>query len=94
MEVKPGSPRTEDIFLHLIQVGDQSLQTMSDAKTTTGHGVATVTFDTADKTATLSFATTGNTGGHVTLTRGDEMLVDRALTNDVAPQAGLAGDDK
>ena len=90
MEVKPGSPRKEDIFLHLIQVGDQSLQAMCDAQVTTAGGTATITFDALGKSVTLSFATVGAVGGHIRITRDTEVQVDRDLTQEIMPQAGLA----
>jgi len=90
MEVKPGSPRKEDVFLHLIQVGDQTLQAMCETQVTTGDGTATVTFDALGKSVTLSFATVGDVGGHMRISRGGQVLVDRDLTQEVMPQAGLA----
>jgi heparin/heparan-sulfate lyase len=90
MEVKPGNPRTADLFLHLIQVGGQSLQAMCQAEAETNSGVATVRFQTEASSVRLTVNTTGNVGGHITIARDGETLVDRDLTQDVMPQEGLA----
>ena len=90
MEISPGAARTEAVFLHLIQVGGQDLAEMSQADVTTSDGAATVTFPTGDRTVTLTLSTTGDVGGHIRITRGDETLLDRPLTDGVTPQQGLA----
>jgi hypothetical protein len=91
VEVRPGAARTDDIFLHLIQVGDQSLQSMSDAQVDTGaDGIVTLTFDASGRTVTLRLPTTGEVGGHIRITQGEQVLVDRPLTQQVMAQTGLA----
>lgn len=90
IEVSPGAPQTDDIFLHLIQVGDQSLQAMSDAQVTTDGDTATIIFDTEGNNVTLTFATTGDIAGHITIKRGADVLVDKDLIQQVMPQQGLA----
>jgi len=90
MEVKPRNPRKEDVFLHLIQVGDQTLQEMSETQVASDEAEVTVTFDALNKRVTLSFATVGAVGGHIRIQQGAEVLVDRDLTHEVMPQAGLA----
>jgi len=90
MEVRPGKPRTEDIFLHLIQVGDQKLERMSEAKAVTAPGRAEVTFVAGERTVTLSFATTGDVSGHIRIAKGEQVLMDRDLTTEVMGQVGLA----
>lgn len=90
MEVKPGAPREEDVFLHLIQVGDQTLAQMSEARVKTSSGRAEVTFTAGDREVTVAFTTTGEVGGHIRIARGAQTLVNRALTREVMPQQGLA----
>jgi heparin/heparan-sulfate lyase len=89
-EVKPGAARQEDIFLHLIQVGDRKLKNMSEAKVTTSSPRTEVAFTAGGKTVALSFAATGKVGGHVRITRGGQVMVDRDLTKDVMPQTSVA----
>jgi hypothetical protein len=83
VEVSPGAPRTADVFLHLIQVGDQSVQTMTSSPVTDDADDAEVTFDATDRTVTLRFAKTGAVGGHITITRDGQTVVDRDLTEEV-----------
>ena len=90
MEVKPGAARQEDIFLHLMQVGDRKLKSMSEAKVTTSSPRTEVTFPAGGKTVALSFSATGKAGGHVRITKGGQVLVDRDLTKDVMPQTSVA----
>jgi hypothetical protein len=91
VEVRPGSARTDDVFLHLIQVGDQSLQSMSDAQVRTdADGVVTLTFDASGRTVTLLLPTSGESGGHIRIVEGEEVLADRPLTDQIMPQEGLA----
>ncbi|MBD3293292.1 MAG: hypothetical protein GF393_10230, partial [Armatimonadia bacterium] len=91
VEVRPGAPRTEDVFLHLIQVGDQSLTSMTDAEVSTDEaGNAILTFDASGRTVTLVLSVSGAVGGHIRITEGDQALVDRELTEDVTQQEGLA----
>ena len=47
----------------------------------------------ADKSVILSFATTGDVSGHITITKAGQVLVDRDLTQQVMPQEGLASLD-
>ena len=93
VEVSPGSPRTEDVFLHLIQVGDQTLQGMCEARASMADGAATVTFTAHDRAVALSFPAAGDVGGHVHISRAGEVLVDRPLTGGVMPQTGVAASD-
>jgi|LSQX01.1.fsa_nt_gb hypothetical protein len=91
VEVRPGTARTHDAFLHLIQVGDQSLQNMSDAQVNTAaDGTVTLTFDASGRTVTLSLPTTGDIGGHIGITEDGQTLVDRPLAQEVTPQEGMA----
>lgn len=90
MEVRPGNSRTEDVFLHIIQVGDQTLAAMSPAEAVMEGGIAHVSFQAGDQAISLEFGATGPVGGHIRIARGDAVLVDRPLTNEVMPQQWLA----
>jgi heparin/heparan-sulfate lyase len=83
VEVSPGGARTADVFLHLIQVGDQSLSSMEANQVTEDADSAEVTFDAGSRTVTLSFAKSGQVGGHITIDDGAQTPVDRALTSQV-----------
>ncbi len=90
MEVRPDSARTEDVFLHLIQVGDQALESMSDVRVSTSHDAATVRFEAAEASVTLRLRTTGAIGGNIRIEKRGEMLVDDDLSQEVMPQAGIS----
>ena len=91
VEVRPGAERTNDVFLHLIQVGDQSLQSMSDAQVTTAaDGTVLLTFDASGRTVTLLLPTTGDVGGHIRIAEDEQILVEQPLTQKVTPQEGIA----
>ena len=94
VEVRPAQARTDDVFLHLIQVGNQSLQSMSDTQVSTGaDGVVTLTFDASGRAVTLLLPTTGDIGGHIRIADGAQVLVDQPLTQAVIPQEGLAASE-
>ena len=90
MEVKPGSARRDDLFLHLIQVGNQSLDSMCDAECTLTSETAEIRFNTGTQIVTLSFSTTGDVGGHIRIERDNAPVIDQPLTQSVLPQEGLA----
>lgn len=90
VEVRPGEARADDVFLHLIEVGDQSLERMSDAEVSTGAaGGVTLTFAAGERTVTLLLPTSGSIGGQIRIAEGERVLVDQALTADVMHQEGL-----
>ena len=91
VEVTPGAARTDDVFLHLIQVGDQSLTEMSDAGVgSDADGNVTLSFDASGRTVSLLLRTAGGIGGWIRIADGQEVVVDRALTSEVMHQKGLA----
>jgi Heparinase II/III-like protein len=83
VEVVPGNPRIEDVFLHLIQVGDQGMQRMSNAQVTSGVDSESVTFDAGDRSVTIQFRRTGDLAGHIAIKRGGKTVLDRDLTKQV-----------
>lgn len=92
IEVSPGTPRKEDVFIQLIQVGDITLGKMDVASLVEENGMVGVRFFTKDNIAVVTFATEGDPAGHVTIASGVNIFVDRDLTSQIMPQAGLAGD--
>jgi heparin/heparan-sulfate lyase len=93
MEVSPGVSRKEDVFLHLIQVGDTTLTSISPAELIEENGQVGVQFIDGNRIVTLSFAKNGGHAGHITITRDGTTLVDRELTTTVMPQTGLSGSE-
>ena len=93
MEVRPGVARKEDLFLHLIQVGDQSLCSISDAKAAVTGANVELSFSDFDGEVFVSFAASGESGGRITRVRRGKPLVQRDLARDVQAQGGLAVPD-
>lgn len=91
IEVSPGTPRADDVFLHLIQVGEKTLTAMSPTELIEEYGVVGVRFNFENKSVAVTFATQGEAAGHVKITSGENILIDDDLTGQVTPQAGLSG---
>jgi heparin/heparan-sulfate lyase len=91
MEVSPGSAKTEDLFLHLIQVGDLSMSSMVSAELISENGSVGVSFRFGENENTVLFSTKGGAAGHIRITAAGQTLVDKALTESVAQQTGLTG---
>lgn len=90
IEVSPGIPKKEDVFLHLIQVGDQTLETPGKGELIEEKGLAGVSFTSGDKTVVVTFSTSGSPSGHVTISSEGTTIVDTDLINHVMSQSGLA----
>jgi heparin/heparan-sulfate lyase len=88
VEVTPGQPRTEDVFLHVIQVGDRALAAMDDVELLSADQTCGVRLSAAKETWEVTFATSGKLAGHVRRT-GAQPAIDRDLTTGVQPQAGI-----
>ena len=92
MEVAPGRARREDLFLHVIEVGDNArLAAMSPVKRVRDERTAGVRIRSEGRTWTLCFAIDGDAGGHIRIEDAGRVVVDRTLAGDVAPQVGLLG---
>ena len=87
VEVTPGAPRTDDIFLHVIEVGGRDAAPGEPAQLLRdGDRVGTrVTLGT--RTFEVLFTTKGAPGGHIRI-RGPNPL-DRDLTTEVTAQSGI-----
>ena len=91
MEVSPGSQHEEDVFLHLIQVGDNTLTEMGPAELIENDDMVGVQFSFGKKNVMVSFAKKGEPSGHITISSEGKKLIDRDLSGEVIPQAGLSG---
>lgn len=89
VEVSPSQGRAEDLFLHVIQVGDSTLKRMVDSKLVRKGQQAGVRFRSAQDDWEVLFGTQGGASGHITLKRNGRTKVNRDLTREVAPQGGL-----
>ena len=91
IEVSPGSPRKEDVFLHLLHVGDRSLESMCVSEPIEGDGEVGVRFKAGNTMVEVRFATNGPPAGHIMQRADGAVLLDRDLTNVVQPQSGQTG---
>ena len=90
MEISPAKPAAEDVFLHLIEVGDKDLRAMSPAELIESEGAVGVRFRAGEKTATVMFATKGDAAGQIRIEAGGRPVIEQDLARGVMPQAGLA----
>jgi len=80
-----GQGATEDCFLHLIQVSDQTVEKMAGSKCYEKDGKAVFTFTTGARTCTVTLNKTGAIAAHPD--RGErQALVDQDLTQKVQPR--------
>jgi heparin/heparan-sulfate lyase len=92
LEIKPGAPRAEDVFLHLLQAADQSVEAMDQAQGRMAGGNAILTFAAHEAQVTVTLATSRATSGHMKVVRGGKVEMDHDLTQRVMPQMGLAAE--
>jgi len=93
VEVHPGAPREQDHFLHLIQAADQSVEEMVESSAREVGDRIQLTFTVGARTYTIALNKTGEVGGHIRIEQDGETLIDRPLTQEIMPQAGLALQD-
>jgi len=67
MEVRPGEARTEDVFMHMIQVGDESLAALPQTETFETDAEIGVTFIYNGKSWRLAFDKSGTYGCNITV---------------------------
>ncbi len=91
IEVSPGRASTEDMFLHLIRVGDASLSEMARAELISGEGMLGVSFGFGPKSAAVLFATEGEPGGCIRIASEGTVLFEKDLARIVTPQTDLIG---
>ena len=90
VDVSPDIPRKEDVFLHLIQAGDRTLETPDNGELIEEDGTIGVKFTSGGKTAVVTFSTHGKPSGHITISSAGTIIVDTDLIDHVMPQSGLA----
>jgi heparin/heparan-sulfate lyase len=65
VEVTPTTPRKQDVFLHVIRVGDQGLDTMDETELIEADNICGVRLSSEGRTWEVTFNTTGRLGGHI-----------------------------
>jgi len=90
VEVSAAEPAAEQLFLHVIQVGDQSLAAMDETGLLEAEGAVGARIEAGERTVEVTFATDGDMAGHIRMSAGERVLTDSDLTRQVQPQSGLA----
>jgi len=88
VEVTPGAPRAEDVFLHVIQVGDERLDSMDEVELIEADGTCGARLAIGEQTWEVTFNVSGELSGHLKRT-GGAAPIDTPLTNTVQAQAGI-----
>lgn len=83
VEVEPQQPQPEEMFLHVLWAEDDSVQTMFPVETIEGAGQAGAKFSAHGVEVSVTFATSGEVGGHIRLIRNGKSIYDHALANGV-----------
>lgn len=88
VEVTPGNPRKEDIFLHVIQVGEQNLEQMDVIKLIEEDNKCGITMKTQNQTWDIVFNSDGPLGGYIRRT-GEGKRINHNLASNVQKQVGI-----
>ena len=89
IEVTPDKPGTDDIFLHLIQVGDSSLRTMVNSTPVIADDMIGVRFHYEDKEYEVMFATVNEAGGTISISQNGREIKKEEFTKEIKPQEGI-----
>ena len=89
MEITPAKSATDDLFLHLIQVGDLSLESMENSTTLRKDDMVGVKFTYQDKEYEIAFNTKEKIGGKISLNRNNQQILNEDFTESVKPQKDL-----
>jgi hypothetical protein len=89
IEVAPASAAQDDVFLHIIEVGDRGETNRLPARLERETGWAGVAFARKGIAWKIRFRTQGDMGADVKIIRGDRTL-SALLDNTVQPQSGFA----
>lgn len=88
VEVRPGAARAEDVFLHVVEVGDRNLASMTTSELIESDGSAGVRIHAGPATWEVTFRTRGELGGRIRM-EADGTRIDERLASEVEPQQGI-----
>ena len=89
IEVRPPKPLKDDIFLHLIHVGESSLKSMSNSRPLKEDRMVGVSFSRENREYEVMFATSNDAGGKITISENSRKIIEEEFTNQVKQQKGL-----
>ena len=88
IEVTPDKPDTDDIFLHLIQVGDSSLKSMANSSAIKTDDMIGVRFVYEHTEYEVMFVTKNEAGGNISIRQNGQIILEEKFTDKVKPQKG------
>jgi heparin/heparan-sulfate lyase len=89
IEVTPGKSSMDDIFLHLLQVGDTSLQSMANSIPLKTDDMVGVRFVHEKKKYEVMFFITDQAGGKISIDQNGQPTLEEIFSEKVKPQKGL-----
>ena len=89
IEVAPEKPNTEDFFLHLIQVGDKSLESMVISKPVRKDDMVGVSFVYQNREYEVMFQTKNEVGGEISINQNNLQVLEEEFTSQIKRQEGL-----
>jgi heparin/heparan-sulfate lyase len=87
IEVTPGTANRDDLFLHLLQVGDTTLQSMVNSKPIHSDDMVGVRFVHDKKEYELLFSTIDKAGGIISINQNGEQILEENFSDKVKPQS-------
>ncbi len=91
LEISPKQENARDYFLHVLDATSSSDGTAPTSEVSEDESSATVTIDKGGITTTLTFAKTGQPGGHIRVAQAGSTLCDQDLGENPVPATGGAG---
>ncbi|MHC4511108.1 MAG: hypothetical protein ACYTAO_19525, partial [Planctomycetota bacterium] len=88
LEVTPGAPRKQDVFLHIIQVGDQKLDAMDEMTLLQEEDECGVRLTAGNQKWEVTFNSAGRLGGHIRRFGGPDNI-SAPLATTVQRQIGI-----
>ncbi len=89
VEVSPGTPGTEDVFLHFLQAGDTSLQSMDPSTLIRSDEAIGVRFSHGQKECEVVFSIRDEAAGSILITENGQKVLEEKLSSSVKHQEGL-----
>jgi hypothetical protein len=89
MEITPENNNKEDVFLHLIQVGDQSLAAMTESRLIKSGDMTGLSFNYRQREYEVIFNTKDKTGGRISVKQNGTILINENFSIQIKSQKGL-----
>ncbi len=83
IEVEPTVKQRSDVFLHVLQATEKSREQMAEASLIERDGAAGAKVTVDSKVYEVTFNQSGEVGGHIKVTDGGKMILDRDLVDHI-----------